>query len=220
MSHCSFHAQCCLFVLIPVSVSLSLNDVLMSSVPVTMDPNTGSVCLGVSPDLSSVFVCEEQPLPDNPERFVSPQSILASQTFGSGRHSWEVEVGDNSHWALGVASESVHRKDRSNSDVNPSPALDSDIDPGGGLWTVSLSSGEFWASPGPSTPLRLKRRPTRVRIQLDWERGCLTFSDPGDNALIYRFKQQWSSILRPYFSTTCSKHPLSVTAAKVTVSIE
>lgn len=211
---------CCLFVLIPISVSLSLNDVLMSSVPVTMDPNTGSVCLAVSPDLSSVFVCEDQPLPDNPERFVSPQSILASQGFSSGRHSWEVEVGDNSHWALGVASESVHRKDWSNSDVNPSPALDSDTDPGGGLWTVSLSSGAFWASPGHSTPLRLRRRPTRVRIQLDWERGCLTFSDANDNTLIYRFKKQWSCILRPYFSTTCSKHPLKVTAGKVTVNME
>lgn len=193
---------------------------LCSSVPVTMDPNTGSVCLAVSPDLSSVFVCEEQPLPDNPERFVSPQSILGSEGFSSGRHSWEVEVGDNSQWSLGVASESVHRKDWSNSDVNPSPALDSDIDPGGGLWTVSCSSGEFWASSGHSAPLRLRRRPTRVRIQLDWERGCLTFSDANDNTLIYRFKKQWSGILRPYFSTTCSKHPLKITAGRVTVNIE
>nr|XP_046269866.1 E3 ubiquitin-protein ligase TRIM35 [Scatophagus argus] len=188
--------------------------------PVTMDPNTGSACLGVSPDLSSVFVCEEQSLPENPERFVSPQSILGSEGFSSGRHSWEVEVGDNSHWSLGVASESVHRKDWSNSDLNPSPALDSDVDPGGGLWTVSLSSGEFWASPGHSTPLKLRRKPTRVRIQLDWERGCLTFSDANDNALIYRFKKQWSGSLRPYFSTTCSKHPLKITAGRVTVNIE
>ncbi|XP_035529418.1 tripartite motif-containing protein 35 isoform X2 [Morone saxatilis] len=186
--------------------------------PVTMDPNTGSVCLGVSPDLSSVFVCEEQPLPDNPERFVSPQSILGSECFISGRHSWEVEVGDNSHWSLGVASETIHRKDWSNSDLNPSPA--SDIDPGGGLWTVSLSSGEFWASPGHSSPLRLRRRPPRIRIQLDWERGCLTLSDANDNTLIHRFKEQWSGSLRPYFSTTCSKHPLKVAAGRVTVTIE
>ncbi|XP_071327444.1 E3 ubiquitin-protein ligase TRIM35 isoform X2 [Trachinotus anak] len=188
--------------------------------PVTMDPNTGSVCLGVSPDLSSVYVCEEQPLPDNPERFVSPQSILGSEGFSSGRHSWEVEVGDNSHWSLGVASETVHRKDWSNSHLNPSPALDSDIEARGGVWTVSLSAGEYWASSNPSSPLRLRRRPRRVRIQLDWERGCLTFSDANDNTLIYRFKKQWSGNLRPYFSTTCSKHPLKITAGRVTVIIE
>ncbi|XP_076604554.1 E3 ubiquitin-protein ligase TRIM35 [Chaetodon auriga] len=188
--------------------------------PVTMDPNTGSTCLGVSPDLSSVFVCEERPLPDNPERFVMPQSILGSEGFSSGRHSWEVEVGDNSHWSLGVATESVYRKDWSKLDLNPSPASDSDIDPDGGLWTVSFSSGEFWASPGHSAPLRLRRRPSRIRIQLDWERGCLTFSDGNDNTLIYRFKKQWSGILRPYFSTTCSKHPLKITVGRVTVNTE
>ncbi|KAM7404144.1 hypothetical protein PAMA_004530 [Pampus argenteus] len=186
--------------------------------PVTMDPNTGSACLGVSPDLSSVFVCEEQPLPDNPERFVSTQSILGSEAFSSGSHSWEVEVGDNSHWSLGVASETVHRKIRCTSDLNPSPASESE--PGGGLWTVSLSSGEYHTSAGHSSPLRLRRRPRRVRIQLDWERGCLTFSDANDNTLIYRFKKQWSGVLRPYFSTICSKHPLKITAGRVTVVIE
>ncbi|XP_074548488.1 E3 ubiquitin-protein ligase TRIM35 [Halichoeres trimaculatus] len=188
--------------------------------PVTMDPNTGSMCLGVSPDLSSVFVCEKQPLPENPERFVSPQSILGYDEFSTGRHSWEVEVGDNSNWSLGVASETVRRKEGSDSDHNPSPASDPDADPGGGMWTVTLSSGEYQASPGPSTPLRLRRKPRRVRVQLDWERGCLTFSDASDNTLIHRFKQQWSGTLRPYFSTTCSKHPLKVSAGKVTVTVE
>uniref|UniRef100_UPI0037E76453 E3 ubiquitin-protein ligase TRIM35 n=1 Tax=Semicossyphus pulcher TaxID=241346 RepID=UPI0037E76453 len=188
--------------------------------PVTMDPNTGSMCLAVSPDLSSVSVCEKQPLPENPERFVSPQSILGSEGFSTGRHSWEVEVGDNSHWSLGIASETVHRKDWSDSDLSSSPALDSGTDPGGGLWTVSLSSGEYRAFPGHSGPLRLRRKPRRVRVQLDWERGCLTFSDASDNNLIHRFKQQWNGTLTPYFSTTCSKHPLKITAGKVTVTTE
>lgn len=203
---------------IPVLTSLPVTDVLCSSVPVTLDPNTGSACLAVTPDLSSVSVCEEQPLPDNPERFVSPQSILGSEGFSSGRHSWEVEVGDNSHWSLGVASGSFHRKEWSRSDQNPSPP--SDTEPGGGLWTVSLSYGEYRISPGHSSPLTLRRSPRTVRIQLDWERGCLTFSDANDNALIYRFKKQWSGSLRPYFSTMCSKHPLKITAGRVSVVIE
>ncbi|XP_060938903.1 E3 ubiquitin-protein ligase TRIM35 [Limanda limanda] len=188
--------------------------------PVTMDPNTGSVCLSVSPDLSSVFVCEEQPLPDNPERFVGPKSILGSEVFSSGRHNWEVEVGDNSHWALGLARDTVQRKVWSNSDLNPSPIFDSDPDPGRGLWTVSLSSGEYLASPGPSTPLKLRRRPRRIRVQLDWERGSLTFSDANDNTLIYRFKKQWSGNLKPYFSTTCSNNPLKITAGRMNVTLE
>ncbi|XP_029937839.1 E3 ubiquitin-protein ligase TRIM39 [Myripristis murdjan] len=195
--------------------------------PVILDPNTASVCLSVSTDLSSVSVCEEQSLPDNPERFVHLQSVLGSEGFSSGRHSWEVEVGDNSHWSLGVARDSIHRKDwssssenRSNSDQNPNSACSATADPGEGLWTVSLSSGQYHASPGQSNPLKLRRKPRRVRVQLDWERGSLTLSDANDNTLIYRFKHQWNSMLRPYLSTTCSKHPLRITAGRVTVTTE
>ncbi|XP_054652793.1 E3 ubiquitin-protein ligase TRIM35 isoform X2 [Dunckerocampus dactyliophorus] len=116
--------------------------------PVTLDPNTGSSCLVVSPDLSSVLVCDEQPLPDNPERFVNPQGVLGSAGFSSGSHHWEVEVGENSQWSLGVASESVNRKDWSGLDENP-------VESSGGLWTVSLSSGvrEAQTSLFPSTVL-------------------------------------------------------------------
>ncbi|XP_029983072.1 tripartite motif-containing protein 35 [Sphaeramia orbicularis] len=188
--------------------------------PVVLDPNTCSVCLSVSSDLASVFVGEEQHLPDNPERFVSTQSILGSESFTSGRHSWEVEVGDNSHWAVGVARETVHRKALSNADLSPSSASGSDTDPEDSMWTLSLHSGEYYSSSSPGTPLKLRRRPCRVRIQLDWERGCLTFSDANDNTLICRFKKQWSGPLKPYFSTTCSKHPLKIAAGRVTVTAE
>ncbi|KAM4625940.1 E3 ubiquitin-protein ligase TRIM35 [Polymixia lowei] len=189
--------------------------------PVTLDPNTACACLSVSTDLASVCVCEEQSLPDNPERFVCLQSVLGSEGFNSGRHSWEVEVGDNSSWSLGVARENVHRKDWSPSPENMSDASLNPIpDSGRGLWTISLSFGEYHASPGPRAALRLRRKPRRVRVQLDWERSCLTFSDASDNTLMYRFKQQWNSMLRPYISTTCSKHPLRITAGRVTITAE
>lgn len=53
-----------------VSLNLSF---FFSPVPVTMNPSTGSLCLVVSPDLSSVSACEEQPLADNLERFESTE---------------------------------------------------------------------------------------------------------------------------------------------------
>lgn len=222
---------CCFSALYPcpfLSLSLSLTSI---SVPVTLDPNTASVCLSVSADLAGVSVSEEeqeqrQSLPDNPERFVCLQSVLGSEGFTSGRHSWEVEVGDNSGWSLGVARETVRRKDwspgaerRSGPLHDPGRSSDSERG-GGGLWTVSLSAGEYCATPGQSTPLKLRRRPRKVRVQLDWERGCLTFSDANDNSLIYRFKQRWSSTLRPYLSTTCSKHPLRIAAGRVSITTE
>ncbi|CAL8285550.1 unnamed protein product [Lota lota] len=190
-------------------------------VPVTLDPNTASPWLSISTDLASVCACEETetlPVPANRERFVHPRAILGSEGFETGRHSWEVEVGDNTCWSLGVARENISRRKDSWSGLDQggehSVARPGVIE----LWVVSLSDGQYHAFPSRGGgPIVLRRRPRRVKVQLDWERGCLTLSDAGDNSLIYRFKQQWSSPLRPYLSTTCAKHPLRIIARKVTV---
>ncbi|CAL8300507.1 unnamed protein product [Boreogadus saida] len=191
-------------------------------VPVTLDPNTASAWLSISPDLASVCACEEThtlPVPANRERFVGPRAVLGSEAFEAGRHSWEVEVGDNTCWSLGVARENLSRRRDSWS---------GGLEPGGedsvaGLgvserWVLSLSDGHYRAFPSHGGgPIGLRRRPRRVTVQLDWERGCLTLSDAADNSLIHRFKQRWSGPLRPYLSTTCAKHPLRINARKVTV---
>ncbi|CAL8271290.1 unnamed protein product [Merluccius merluccius] len=190
-------------------------------VPVTLDPNTASAWLSVSTDLASVCACEEQqtlPVPANRERFVHPRAVLGSKGFEAGRHSWEVEVGNNTCWSLGVARENI--SSRKDSWLGPEPGSEHNVaSPGiSELWVVSLSDGQYRAFPSRANgPIGLRRRPRRVKVQLDWERGCLTLSDAGDNSLIYRFKQLWSGPLRPYLSTTCTKHPLRIIARKVTV---
>ncbi|XP_053090319.1 E3 ubiquitin-protein ligase TRIM35-like isoform X2 [Pangasianodon hypophthalmus] len=79
--------------------------------PVTLDPNTVHPELIVSDDLTSVRRSdEEQKLPDNPERFDKYCCILGSEGFNSGTHCWDVEVGDCTHWIVGVMTESAKRK--------------------------------------------------------------------------------------------------------------
>ncbi|KAM6953980.1 E3 ubiquitin-protein ligase TRIM17-like [Aplochiton taeniatus] len=48
--------------------------------------------------------------PDNPEWNTRYPSVLGSEGFSSGQHSWEVEVGDHPYWEIGVINESADRK--------------------------------------------------------------------------------------------------------------
>ncbi|KAJ8355249.1 hypothetical protein AAFF_G00079820 [Aldrovandia affinis] len=69
--------------------------------PVTLDPNTAYPKLSLSEDLTSVRPRDErQQVPDNPERFDKWSCVLGSEGFSSGRHCWDVEVGDEDNWEI------------------------------------------------------------------------------------------------------------------------
>ncbi|XP_030636267.1 tripartite motif-containing protein 35-like [Chanos chanos] len=79
--------------------------------PVILDPNSTHESLVLSEDLTSFTTSDtDQELPENPERFEKYPEVLGSEGFCSGKHIWEVEVGDSEDWIIGVAKESVERK--------------------------------------------------------------------------------------------------------------
>ncbi|XP_067390110.1 zinc finger protein RFP-like [Emydura macquarii macquarii] len=141
---------------------------------VTLDPDTAHPQLVLSEDGKSVRCADTwQDLPNNPERFDNELCVLGCEGFTSGRHCWEVEVGDEQCWAVGVARESVRRKGEIS------------FDPEEGIWAVELWEDEFQALTSPRTPL--SRVPSRIRVCLDCDRGQVTFFDAGDQAPIFTF---------------------------------
>ncbi|XP_030639200.1 nuclear factor 7, brain-like [Chanos chanos] len=177
--------------------------------PVTLDPNTAYPWLVVSDDLTSIQDSDEkQCLPDNPERFDRDNAVLGSQSFSSGRHCWDVEVGDNTAWVLGVAQKSVQRKEKVSSVLK------------NGFLCIYFYHNMYFAGTSPLTRLALKQKPKRVRVKLEFDRRKLTFLDVDTNTQIYTFKHSFTEEVFPYFWLGSKECPLKIQPLEVAVTAE
>ncbi|XP_049429121.1 nuclear factor 7, brain-like [Epinephelus fuscoguttatus] len=178
---------------------------VVSYTPVILDPNTAHPDLILFEDLTSVIVGKKQQLPDNPERIDGYWSVLGSEGFNSGTHSWDVEVGDSRFWLLGVLAESVQRKE----------------DILSGLWRIWFYGGEYrvFSPSGSITDLLVKKRLQQIRVILDFNSGKLLFSDPDTNTHIHTFTHTFTERMFPYFNTQ-RNCPLKILPVKVSVTAE
>lgn len=157
-------------------------------VKVTLDPETASPYLILSKDRKIVRLGDgQQNLPDTPKRFTGSPSVLGSQGFTAGRHYWELEVGDGDSWAVGVAVESVRRKDSLNMAM-------------GKIWALRMDwNRQYTALHMPPAPLALKEELRRIRVHLDYEVGQVTFYNVDNMMQILQFKASFTEKVFPYF---------------------
>ncbi|XP_045423023.1 E3 ubiquitin-protein ligase TRIM58-like isoform X1 [Lemur catta] len=166
-------------------------------VDVKLDPATAHPILLLTADLRGVQEGELwRDVPRNPERFDTWPCVLGLQSFSSGRHYWEVVVGEGAEWGLGVCQDTLPRK----GETAPSPEH--------GVWALWLLKGGEYLVLGsaPAPPLRLEP-PRRIGIFLDCEAGEISFYSVSSGSYIYTFNPMFSGFLRPYFFI-CDMNPL------------
>ncbi|XP_069840711.1 nuclear factor 7, brain-like isoform X2 [Dendropsophus ebraccatus] len=158
--------------------------------PMMLDPATAHPNLILSDGLTSVKYGDAKlPLPDNPKRFSQCILVLGSQGFDSGRHYWEVEVGDKTAWDVGMASESSNRKGKIK------------LNPKNGYWAIWLRNGNAYkALESPSKTLVLNSKPKRIGVYIDYEGGQISFYNADDMTAIYAFRATFTEKLYPYLS--------------------
>ncbi|XP_068929476.1 butyrophilin-like protein 2 isoform X4 [Petaurus breviceps papuanus] len=168
---------------------------------VTLDPDTAHPELILSEEWTRVIRRESpQHFPDTPKRFDSLPCVLGHEKITSGRHYWEVEVGNRGDWELGVCREDVKKK----GEVTVSSES--------GFWAIKLYNDKYWALSYPPTCLSLRQSPHKVIIFIDYDFGDVSFYNMNDGSHIYSFTSQFFfGALCPYIRLwSCDQAPVTI----------
>ncbi|XP_001496564.1 E3 ubiquitin-protein ligase TRIM38 [Equus asinus] len=158
-------------------------------VSVTLDPDTAHHELILSEDRRQVTRgCPQEKL-DTSRRFTALPCILGCEGFTSGKHYFEVDVGEGTGWDLGLCMENVQR------DIGMMRT------PQSGFWAIRLCKKKgYVALTSPLTSLHLKEQPLVVGVFLDYEAGVVSFYNITTGSHIFTFPgTSFSDTLRPYF---------------------
>uniref|UniRef100_A0A8C2E1W5 Tripartite motif containing 35-27 n=1 Tax=Cyprinus carpio TaxID=7962 RepID=A0A8C2E1W5_CYPCA len=168
-------------------------------IPVILDPNTAHPCLHLSDSLSDVWFGQwSRHTLGYTDKYEGYSSVLGSEGFSSGTHYWDVEVGDNTTWVLGVISESAIQT--------------RDTLPSSGLWRLGFHNGTYGQGISGEilTPLAVTQKVQRIRVQLDWDGGQVSFFSPLTNTHLHTFKHTFSERVFPYFCNVCPSQALRI----------
>ncbi|XP_016284156.1 butyrophilin-like protein 3 [Monodelphis domestica] len=187
------------------------------AVEVTLDPDTAHHKLHVSEDQKSVthedgVIYEDNGLENN-IRFQFP-CVMASQSFSSGKHYWEVEVGKMKKWYLGVCWNDVTREKEK---VMFSPDK--------GYWILGLwNKSEYFTYTPYRKALRFSVEPHRVGVFINYEAKEISFFNVNDRSHIYTFTNCdfKGKALYPCFcphKSDSPEHPIPMSISTVLLSM-
>ncbi|XP_067362146.1 E3 ubiquitin-protein ligase TRIM39-like [Channa argus] len=155
---------------------------IVSYSPAILDPNTTNPELLLTNDLTSMRRRDRQKVPVNTQTFDHYCMFLGSEVSYSGPYSWDVKVGENTDWVVGV----LEAKAKENK--------------GSGLWRIGYYNGKYTAHapPGPTTVLPVKKKIKRIKVHLDWDGRQLSFSDADTDRKLHTFTHTFTKKVFPY----------------------
>ncbi|KAK6319989.1 hypothetical protein J4Q44_G00090960 [Coregonus suidteri] len=196
--------------------AVELGRIKKCAVNVTLDPDTAHPYLIVSEDGKQVRVGDlRQNVTDSPQRFDSFVIVLGKEGFSSGRLYYEVQVEGKTAWALGVAAESIDRKEMTI------------FSPGNGYLALWMSDeNEYIAVDKLNVLLSLNQKPQKIGIYIDYEQGQVSFYDVDNRSHIYSFTNYALKPVKlyPFFGTGTNNDgknsaPLVITPVNQQLSI-
>ncbi|XP_053347491.1 E3 ubiquitin-protein ligase TRIM7 [Clarias gariepinus] len=167
---------------------------------VTLNPVTAYPFLILSEDRKQLKRGEKlQFFRNSTQRFDVWSCITAKEGYDTGRHYWEVSVGDNKDWKVGVVRDSAQRKGLF------------DMSPSNGYYVLWWSTNHLQALTGPPlVKVKMNGRLRYLGVYLDCEEGQVTFYNAKTGSEIYSFTAEgaFSEKMFPLFGTSDKEIPL------------
>ncbi|CAN0208878.1 unnamed protein product [Lampetra planeri] len=156
----------------------------------TLDTNSAHDRLQISSDLrTATWSGVPQGRPHHPHRFDYQPQALCSESFSSGQHYWEVDVGSARWCRVGVAYGTIPRR----GDGAECLLGGSDVS-----WCLRKHGDSFSVRHGGvETSLSVPQPPRRVGVHLDWDAGLLSFYSADSMALLHSFNETFTQPLHP-----------------------
>ncbi|CAB1449042.1 unnamed protein product [Pleuronectes platessa] len=171
---------------------------------VTLDSDSANPDLIIASDEKRMRCgLERRDAPRCRRRFNGWWCATGQEGYTSGRHYWEVDVGERD-WRLGVAKASAVRQGFRS------------LNTATGYLTLRLERGsDLKALTVPATSLPQSSLPRRVGVYLDYEQGQLSFYDAEKRSHLYTFNEKFAEELYPVFGTVEVVNDLVVRPADV-----
>ncbi|XP_075911000.1 E3 ubiquitin-protein ligase TRIM11-like [Petromyzon marinus] len=161
----------------------------------TVDPNSAHNNFQISSDLRTVTrTAVSQGRPDHPHRFDAWPQALCSESFSSGQHYWEVDVGGAAgRCEVGVAYGTIARKGRGD---------ECSLGRNDSSWVLYKYNNNSWCviHGGVKTSVPVRDPPRRVGCHLHWEAGLLSFYRADSMELLHCIHHAFSQPLYPALS--------------------